>query len=207
MRRKGTIADWNDAKGYGFIAPNSGGKALFVHVSAFANRARRPQVGEVVTYGVSADKRGRPCAVTATLAGDSLQAPSKLRSGRFSVLLALTFLAVAGGLAYLEKLPIAVALLYLALSLMTFVVYAWDKSAARRGGWRTQESTLHLFALAGGWPGALLAQQSLRHKSQKESFRLVFWMTVVMNLIGFAWLFTPSGTALLDSLVAGTSWS
>lgn len=86
-----------------------------------------------------------------------------------------------------------VAALYAGLSIITFVVYAMDKSAATRGNWRTKESTLHLLALAGGWPGALLAQQLLRHKSAKASFRRVFWVTVLVNVAAFVVLGSPMG--------------
>jgi uncharacterized membrane protein YsdA (DUF1294 family) len=73
---------------------------------------------------------------------------------------------------------------YTVVSLLTFAVYAIDKSAARRGTWRTAERTLHWLALVGGWPGALLAQQWLRHKSSKPKFRVVFWITVALNVVG-----------------------
>jgi uncharacterized membrane protein YsdA (DUF1294 family) len=84
-----------------------------------------------------------------------------------------------------------VHVLYAGLSAVTFVVYAVDKRAARAGGQRVAESTLHLVAVAGGWPGALLAQQSLRHKTVKRSFRRVFWVTVAANIAGFVVLTTP----------------
>lgn len=81
-----------------------------------------------------------------------------------------------------------VLLVYLGLGLTTFVAYGLDKSAARTGAWRTAESTLHLLSLAGGWPGALLAQQLLRHKTSKQSFVVVFWFTVAINVAAFvAW--------------------
>ena len=86
-----------------------------------------------------------------------------------------------------------VAVLYGAMSLVTFQVYAMDKSAARRGAGRTSETTLHLLALVGGWPGALLAQQWLRHKSAKRAFRAVFWATVLVNVAGLALLCSPWG--------------
>ena len=63
-----------------------------------------------------------------------------------------------------------IAATYAAVSLLTLTIYAIDKSAARAGGRRMPEATLHLLALAGGWPGALLAQQWLRHKSAKRKF-------------------------------------
>ena len=67
------------------------------------------------------------------------------------------------------------------------IVYAADKSAARRHEWRTPERTLHLLALVGGWPGALVAQTVFRHKSRKTSFRIVFWTTVALNCGALAW--------------------
>lgn len=44
MRIKGKIASWHDDKGYGFVAPVSGGEQVFVHIKAFSNRNRRPLV-------------------------------------------------------------------------------------------------------------------------------------------------------------------
>jgi len=84
------------------------------------------------------------------------------------------------------------------LSLLTFWMYWVDKRAAQTGQWRTPESTLQLLALAGGWPGAWLAQLALRHKSSKLSFRLVYWLMVLAH--GFflgAWLFWPPLRAAL----------
>lgn len=81
-----------------------------------------------------------------------------------------------------------VAALYGLASAACFAIYALDKSAARRKERRTPESTLLLLGLAGGWPGAVLAQQWLRHKSSKASFRWRFHLTVVLNLAVFTWL-------------------
>ncbi len=81
-----------------------------------------------------------------------------------------------------------VAALYIGLSIVTFHAYAIDKRAAKQERRRTPESTLHLLGLAGGWPGALLAQQLMRHKTAKSSFVAMFWLTVALNMAGFiAW--------------------
>jgi len=93
--------------------------------------------------------------------------------------------------------PLFVAGIYAGASVLTFVAYALDKSAATRGAWRTPESTLHGLSLAGGWPGALLAQQFLRHKSVKAEFRTIFWGTVAANVIAFVALSSPAGRSLL----------
>jgi len=85
-------------------------------------------------------------------------------------------------------LPWLVGAAYLVMSLTCFVVYAIDKSAARNGSWRTPERSLLLLGLIGGWPGALLAQQWLRHKTAKRSFQQLFWCTVVVNIGAFVWL-------------------
>ena len=80
-----------------------------------------------------------------------------------------------------KHLPLWVIVAYGLLSVVTFGLYAIDKAAARADGRRTPERTLHWLALAGGWPGALLAQQMLRHKSSKRSFLMVFWLTLVLH--------------------------
>ena len=201
MRKKGKIVSWNDQKGYGFITPVAGGDRIFAHISAFENRGRRPSVGDVITYASSADARGRPCAKEAVIAG----VPGTARPGQASKVLAhmtaAGFLFIVGGAVVLSAIPMSILLFYLVASSATFAAYAIDKSAARRGAWRTSESTLHLLALAGGWPGALIAQSRLRHKSKKQPFRAVFRATVVLNCAGFAWLFTPEGAKTWQSIV------
>lgn len=87
------------------------------------------------------------------------------------------------------------------MSALTFGVYGWDKSAAGRNGSRAPEKTLHTQALLGGWPGAMIAQQVLRHKSSKESFRAVFWLTVLINIALLAGLMTESGAGLLEGVL------
>lgn len=72
-----------------------------------------------------------------------------------------------------------VALVCALLSVVTYLFYALDKSAARRRRHRVPERALHLLSLLGGWPGALLAQHTLRHKTAKPRFLFVFWLTVL----------------------------
>ena len=193
MRNKGKISSWIDEKGYGFISPLAGGSRVFVHVKAFANRGRRPAVGDIVTYSMSTDARGRPCAKEATIAGVPKIARPKRSSSLLPHAVALGFLLIVVGAVSVSAIPMPILFIYLLVSFATFAAYALDQSAAQRGDWRTSESTLHLLALAGGWPGALIAQSRLRHKSRKQPFRIVFWTTVVLNCAAFAWLFTPEG--------------
>ncbi|MDF3036720.1 MAG: hypothetical protein K0S28_1994 [Paucimonas sp.] len=64
---------------------------------------------------------------------------------------------------------------------ITFIAYALDKSAARRRAQRIPERVLHVLSLAGGWPGAFVAQSALRHKSAKRAFLVTCWMTALLN--------------------------
>ena len=201
MRGKGKIASWNDDKGYGFITPLTGGKQVFIHVKSFSNRNRRPEINEVVTYAIAKDKQGRPCAANATLAGDMRKEKTAQQSSTPAILFALLFFGAIGISVMIGRLPVVIVIAYAALSLITFIAYAIDKSAAQRGAWRTSESTLHMLGLIGGWPGALIAQQTLRHKSKKTSFRVVFWITVLMNCAALVWLHTESGRAAVEPLL------
>jgi cold shock CspA family protein len=71
MRYQGRIAEWKDDRGFGFIAPNGDGPKVFVHISSFSNRTRRPRVGVLVTYELGADQTGRLRAQDARFVGDS----------------------------------------------------------------------------------------------------------------------------------------
>ena len=85
-----------------------------------------------------------------------------------------------------------VVIFYFIISVVTYIVYSIDKSAAERHHWRIKENTLHLLSLVGGWPGALIAQRTLRHKTQKTSFQIVYWATVGFNLAGLFWVMLNS---------------
>jgi uncharacterized membrane protein YsdA (DUF1294 family) len=79
---------------------------------------------------------------------------------------------------------------YAAFSVVTLGAYWRDKMAAMSGRWRTRESTLHILALLGGWPGAWLGQRLAHHKSRKIFFQLLFWLTVAVNCSALYLLFS-----------------
>jgi len=202
MRFDGTLTSWNDDRGFGRIESTQGGEPIFVHVSAWPRSGGRPQLNQVVTFEVELGPKGKRArnvqlsqsrrpAIQAEHTG-----PAQRGTGTLFTIPA--FLVAYVVVAAVWKLPLWVAGMYLVLSAATFVTYAADKSAAANRAWRTPESTLHGLALAGGWPGALLAQQLLRHKSAKREFRQVFWATVVLNVVGFLVLASPLRQSLLQ---------
>jgi len=86
---------------------------------------------------------------------------------------------------------VIILVVYGFMSVLTIGAYVRDKRAAGRGGWRVSERTLHLLELCGGWPGALLASRTIRHKTSKSSYRLAFAAIIVLHLAAWmagAWL-------------------
>jgi uncharacterized membrane protein YsdA (DUF1294 family)/cold shock CspA family protein len=200
MRLVGRISGWNDDKGYGFVVPNGGGDRTFVHIKAFQRGSRRPVDGDLISYAIVRDARSRANATEVRFAGQRIgRRKSPIRVPRR--LLGVVSLLAVGLATTAGILPLAMAVVFALLSFLSYLMYGWDKSAAQSDGQRISEKTLHLVDLLGGWPGALIAQQQLRHKTIKTSFQLVFWCSVLGNLAATIWLIR-SGTAqvLIDAL-------
>ena len=119
---------------------------------------------------------------------------SAIRAGT-GIAAALTLLVA------LTSLPVVVPLLYLVTSLVAFLLYAFDKAAAMNRRQRTRENTLLLVGLAGGWPGALVAQSLFRHKTSKMAFQVPFWITVALNCAFLAWACTQQGAEAIRLLI------
>ncbi|MBC7665363.1 MAG: DUF1294 domain-containing protein [Caulobacter sp.] len=100
------------------------------------------------------------------------------------------FATAYASVAFIRGLPLWTHLIYAGASLLCFALYAADKGAARAGRDRISESTLLSLGLVGGWPGAIVAQQALRHKTVKRAFRIRFWLSVAANVAVFAWAAT-----------------
>ncbi|MBA4503481.1 cold shock and DUF1294 domain-containing protein [Marinobacterium marinum] len=202
MAMKGRIKKWNADKGFGFIQPLEGGDDLFFHVSAMRDRSLLPQINQLVTFEPGTDKDNRPRAESVVLAGTSVRRQHKTQHSSSHVIVpVLALFVVLGVVSMIGLLPWQLPVLMGFLSLWTYIVYAIDKSAAQADRRRTPESTLHLLALLGGWPGALCAQNLLRHKSVKAAFRNSFWWTVVINLGLMGFLASEPGQQLWGALL------
>lgn len=215
MRKEGTIVRWDDAKGFGFIRSGSVAQDVFVHVRDFRSRpGEAPRPGLRVTFeDVHVGGKGpRAVAVQPVdAAGASVRSkegaraasPARRRGGRaigpkpasgawWALPLMVAYGAALTWLVWQGQLPWWVLPASLLLNLGTFFAYWQDKYAAQQGRWRIAEATLHLWSLAGGWSGAWFAQQVLRHKSVKSSFRATYLATVAMHCalaVGLWWFF------------------
>lgn len=219
MKLQGKIVNWNDKKGFGFVEPNGGGERAFIHIKAFNTRVRRPINGDVIQYELVQGKDKRYQASKARLieqgAGLNRKAglnratntKTKMSAKPKSAHSLGTKLVIAFGtglviLVLAKGLPVALLGVYAVMSMVAFIVYAMDKSAAQQGRWRTKETTLHLLSLLGGWPGAYFAQVILRHKSSKKGFKIVYFGTVLFNIGALGWLYTGAGRRLLNDTLA-----
>lgn len=196
MRTEGLIKSWNDNRGFGFIEPIHGGQEIFVHVKAFRPRSGRPHVGQYASFEIELNNEGKKRARNVELlTATRFRAPRRSTStsdwGTVSLLAVPAFLFLYALVAIIWRVPNLVAGAYLALSVACFAAYAADKSAARSGRRRTSESTLLVIGTLGGWPGGLLAQQFLRHKSLKAPFRAAFRFSVGINICAFIVLSSP----------------
>ncbi|EAQ6497528.1 DUF1294 domain-containing protein [Salmonella enterica subsp. salamae] len=76
-----------------------------------------------------------------------------------------------------------VVMWFLLANVLTLVIYGIDKTAARKTWRRVPESTLLVFGVVGGWPGAIVGQQLFRHKTQKQPFKTYFIISVLVSIL------------------------
>jgi uncharacterized membrane protein YsdA (DUF1294 family)/cold shock CspA family protein len=181
---EGKLASWNSERGFGFIKPTFGGKDIFVHIRDLRCKSKAPLIGETIFYDVKQGHDGRARAYNAYVNGAK---DTKPRAYASPGILAVLFAAIPFSLSlYIIRTIYYPFVVYSVASLVCFFSYLSDKRKATSGRWRVPESTLHLLELIGGWPGALIAQQTLRHKTRKWSFQFTFWAIVFLHFI--AWI-------------------
>lgn len=212
IRKKGKIIQWNDDKGFGFILPEDNSKHIFVHIKSFVDRKIRPSLNENVTYTVYIDNDDKYSAINVTRETDKPKAfqqknkkkitmksvaldINKNKNSRYKIdhksthAISLVHIVFITGFSILllnsfmnGKVPLFIIIVYLLMSIITYITYSSDKSYAITENSRVPENTLHILSLLGGWVGALIAQQRFRHKTKKVSFKIVFWITVLLNV-------------------------
>ncbi|MFD1438577.1 DUF1294 domain-containing protein [Acinetobacter sp. ANC 5380] len=201
MRDQGRLVEWFDDKGYGFIQPNDASKdRVFLHIKDFARQGPRPIVGCALEYTVLLDGEGRFRAqqvmyLKASQTQKILPKPKnvnvqqqKLKPMQIACvgyILALAVFTLLGLLSGMVLLFISI------INALTYWMYAQDKEAALLGNRRVPEQTLHVLSFLGGWPTAWLAQEKMRHKTQKQPFRKIYFCTIALNILLILWLISP----------------
>jgi len=72
---------------------------------------------------------------------------------------------------------------YVIVSIVLFILMAFDKVKAKRNEWRIRESTLIVTALLGGGIGGFLGMRLFHHKTRKWYFYVMFAVGVVLHAI------------------------
>ncbi|MCW3173267.1 DUF1294 domain-containing protein [Shewanella subflava] len=108
----------------------------------------------------------------------------------------LVFLLVGYGFYALSPWVIGI---FIGINLLSFIITWYDKRIAAQNQTspdtqrnRISEKTLYIYALIGGWPAAIIAQQYFRHKTQKNAFKYRFWLCIAINMlltVGISYLY------------------
>ena len=196
MRFEGVLKTWNDERGFEFIQPTNGGQELFVHIKSFPAGYGRPVLNLKLTFEVEQTAEGKKQAKNVLLvrpigAVAKAKGKSATRWEKASVFALVFFVLLYLVVTLTWGTAVLLAFGYMAMSLVCGLFYMRDKAAAQENEWRTPESTLLMLGLVGGWPGAIVVQQMLRHKTSKVSFRVAFWLTVLVNIGAFVAYTTP----------------
>lgn len=197
MKKQGVVRRWDAERGFGFIRSPGTSADVFFHVRDFrGNSSGMPVEGMTVAYDeIHVGGKGpramavHPARGVASLAPDRQKPKSQRpdastpnRGGNWIPWLIPAWLGIVGYIVLTRRIPALVVPALLAVNVVTALVYAHDKSAARHRQRRTPERTLHLLALAGGWPTAWVVQQLLRHKWQKQAFQDTYAATVFVHM-------------------------
>ena len=209
MRDQGRLVEWNDEKGYGFIQPNDANKArVFLHIKDFSRPGPRPIVGCALDYQVAIDGQGRYRATQVLyLKASQTQKNTQpkvqsIKSKDIQVkspmlIVIVAYILVLGILAMMGRLPTLLPMFLILINAICYWFYSQDKEAAQLGNRRVPEQTLHVLAFLGGWPAAWLAQQKLRHKTQKASFLRIYRLTIIFHILLLLWVISPFNAMLL----------
>ncbi len=69
------------------------------------------------------------------------------------------------------------------VNLLTYGIYWLDKRRAAKGGRRTSERELLLWALAGGSPAAIVSMRKHGHTTRKMSFKIGIALVVLLQIV------------------------
>lgn len=202
QKHHGTIAKFDNERKFGFIQFDNKNRQIFFHVSRF-KAGRNPNIGEQVLFDIGQDKQGRPVAINIQEAQfvaqkqqerkqkqqayKAYQERQEQKHGQLNLLcgVSVVCLLILAIVLLMSGLSLKLLGVYFIMGIVSFFIYYQDKVKAQNNQWRIPENTLHTIDVLGGWIGATFAHKLLNHKATKADFRVVFYITVALNIIGF----------------------
>jgi len=97
-------------------------------------------------------------------------------------LVGIVLVAIVGAIIYFFTSWSFYWIWLISLSIITFLLYGYDKAQAKIGGTRVPEVVLHGLALLGGFVGGWLGRFAFHHKTRKRSFTIVLTIATVLHL-------------------------
>ena len=79
------------------------------------------------------------------------------------------------------------------INIVAFIAYGVDKHKAKKGKWRTPETTLLTLAFAGGALGAWCGMRVFRHKTQHWKFRILVPLSLLAWISLVVWWLSALG--------------
>ncbi|MBT3878469.1 MAG: DUF1294 domain-containing protein [Candidatus Scalindua sp.] len=178
---RGIVVKFDVDRGFGFIRSAEAPKDVFVHIKEVEGRLSI-RVGQKVEFRLVETDRG-PSAKNVVL-GRHQMSPKVLYGSIAFICVLLPFVIMV---AYRWNILFAY---FASINAATFILYGYDKAIAGSSVLRIPEFVLQALAIFGGSPAALAAQRIFRHKTIKESFQVVFWVSVVVQIILVVWSFS-----------------
>ncbi|WP_394145596.1 DUF1294 domain-containing protein [Vibrio atypicus] len=192
MAIQGTISEWDHHKGYGYIAVDDQEAQVRFHLFDFEAFGHPPRLRDRVQFRLAKDAQGEIKAVHV----------ERKFVFNFPLAVAIWFLSTMVASVFLLNFPPIVLIIALAISTVTYLVYAVDKQAQHTGGMQIPDVCFHVLNLLGGWPGAMLAQSVLHHKYNNIGFKLLFWLSMAANITFYCWTLTYQGSLVLAHYIS-----
>lgn len=175
---QGYIVYFNEEKGYGFIGSDDYEENIFVHISDIQGAKELTQ-GQKVTFQVKNTPKG--LNAIQVIPGMKQQSP-------YLIFAVISLIFGASIFFYASQYMESIIAYLLAINIMTFVLYGYDKYISKGERLRVPEVNLQTLALLGGSPSALFAQKFFRHKTLKGSFQIIYWLIVLGQVGLIFWL-------------------
>lgn len=194
-KEQGRIVHFHADKKFGFIQYR-GNREIFFHQRQF-RAGRTPIIGEMVVFEITKDKAGRDCADNVQELAfvqkqqarrqqyEIYQERQEQKNGLLNAIcgFATMYFVIMTALSLMTDVPNYLPVYYVALGLVSFLMYHKDKQSAQTGQWRTPELSLHMIDGLGGWIGASFAHRLLDHKATKANFRTMFYATIALHIM------------------------
>lgn len=71
---------------------------------------------------------------------------------------------------------------FIVINLISVVVCIWDKTEAKKGGWRVPEQSLFMLVFFGGGIGMYITMKTIRHKTQHKRFMIGVPLIIILQL-------------------------